>query len=126
MQPSDNVIESCARVAHAVNSQFCAMIGDTVVGPWDTLSEERRAGIRRGVADALADTGRTPEESHRAWCDTMEADGWKYSAKRSEKRKRHPCLVPYERLPAGQRAKDAQFLAVVRAHAAALRAAGVE
>lgn len=123
---SEAIIESCAKAAHAVNGLYCAAIGDVVLGPWETLPEARREGIRQGVRDALADPNRTPEESHVSWCAAMEADGWKYSAKRDERRKRHPCLVRYEQLPAKQRAKDAQFLAVVRAHAAALRAAGVE
>lgn len=124
--PSEAIIESCARAVHAVNSIYCAAIGDVVMGPWESIPETRRDGVRQGVRDALADPNRTPEESHTAWCATMEAGGWKYGAKRDERRKRHPCLVRYEQLPAKQRAKDHQFLAVVRAHAAALRAAGLE
>ena len=41
--------------------------------------------------------------------------GWVYGEHKDEQRKTHPCIVPYDELPAAQRAKDALFLANVRA-----------
>jgi len=44
-----------------------------------------------------------------------EADGWVYGVIKDPAAKTHPCMVPFEQLPAEQRAKDLGFKAIVRA-----------
>jgi hypothetical protein len=47
-------------------------------------------------------------------------DGWTRGPVKDPTKKEHPCLVPYADRPPEERAKDALFLAVVHATAAAL------
>ena len=55
----------------------------------------------------------TPKEAHDSWVQSYLKMGWKYGEKRDVKKKTHPDLVPYEKLPKDERDKDAIFLAIV-------------
>jgi len=43
------------------------------------------------------------------------SDGWIYGSEKDADLKMHPCIVPFEDLPAEQQAKDVLFRAVVKA-----------
>ena len=77
-----------------------------------------------GVIAALR--GDTPEQVHDAWMRDKIAAGWVHGPVRDVEKRQHPCIAPYASLPAPQRAKDALFLAVVRAMATALDSAPSE
>ena len=68
-------------------------------------------------------TGRTCEEiariAHEVWFSEKEKDGWHYGPIKDPDKKEHPSMVPYEMLPAVEKAKDTIFLTVVRALIAA-------
>lgn len=112
------VAESCARAAHAVNAVYCRAIGDTPSPAFDDLTDAQREGAVRGAAHAL--DGGSPADSHALWMASRIAEGWTLGPVKDFEAKTHPCLVPYAELPEAQRRKDAQFQAVVRAHARAL------
>lgn len=38
------------------------------------------------------------ENIHEVWAEKRLAEGWKYGESRSDARKEHPCLIPYEAL----------------------------
>jgi hypothetical protein len=99
-------LDAIAKTCYAVNSVYCRLIGDTP-REWD----ECRESVLSGVEKALA--GATPEQLHDAWCDFQRANGWVYGETKDAVAKTHPCLVPYDQLPAEQRNKDQFFLAVV-------------
>ena len=63
----------------------------------------------------LANPDATPEDSHASWLAQKAADGWTYGRVKDPDAKRHPCMVPYNQLPAEQRAKDYLFKGVVAA-----------
>lgn len=63
----------------------------------------------------------SPESLHVAWMASRAAEGWVYGPVKDLAAKISPCFVPYSELPEAQRRKDAQFQAVVRAMAEALR-----
>lgn len=106
---------SIARVAHAVNMAYCLANGDTSHKPWDEAPEAQRSSILAGVDMHLANPDTTPEQAHEAWLAAKEADGWSYGEVKDEANKLHPCFLPYEDLPAAQKAKDHIFRAVVHA-----------
>ena len=43
---------------------------------------------------------------HEQWAATRMEQGWHYGQKRSDSRKEHPCLVPYDELDESERVYD--------------------
>lgn len=60
-----------------------------------TLPKELNA-----LAEALA------KNVHEVWAQTRISQGWTYGATRDDKKKHHPCLVPYEDLPESEKVYD--------------------
>ena len=57
---------------------------------------------------------------HEVWAQTRLADGWKPGKKRDDNAKTHPCLIPYDRLPASEQAYDRVMVTQVIKAAVAL------
>jgi len=107
-----------AQVAHEANRALQRIAGDDNPSPpWDDAPLDQRDSAIAGILTAL--NGATPEEQHDAWAAHKRADGWVYGAVKDAEAKTHPCLVPYANLPPEQRVKDAVYIAIVRAMAAA-------
>jgi hypothetical protein len=106
-------IEAIARVCHEANRAWCEANGDDSQTGWADAGDWQREAAITGVQVALK--GATAEEQHDAWCREKAAAGWVYGPVKDPERKSHPCLVPYDQLPETQRAKDALFVAIVRA-----------
>lgn len=111
---ADAVVESIARVCHEVNRAYCTALNDSPQLSWEDAPEETRESARTGVRAHLATPGISPAKSHALWCAEREKHGWTWGLKKNEEKKKHPCLVPFDQLPAPQRAKDYMFAAVVR------------
>ena len=43
---------------------------------------------------------------HEVWSETRIRQGWTYGEQRDDKKKTHPCLVPYEELPEEEKEYD--------------------
>jgi len=104
-----------ARVAHEVNRAYCLALGDTSQVPWEEAPEWQRRSAIDGVRFHRENPCASPSHSHEEWLRGKIADGWVYGPVKDEAAKTHPCCVPYEELPAEQRAKDYIFSAIVRA-----------
>ena len=46
------------------------------------------------------------KNTHEVWARQRLAEGWKYGKERNDKRKEHPCLIPYEELPENEKNYD--------------------
>ena len=112
-------VETIARCCHEANRAWCIAHGDTSQYPWDEAAGWQRRSAARGVGVTLS--GATPEEQHKAWFDDKLTEGWAYGPTKDEQAKTHPCMVPYEQLPADQRVKDELFGSIVRVLAGPLR-----
>lgn len=107
-------VEGIAQACHEANRAVQLATGDPAPSPhWDDAEEWQRDSAISGVKFAL--NGATPEQQHEEWCRDKETAGWSYGDVKDPAAKTHPCLVPYGQLPAGQKAKDALFVAIVTA-----------
>lgn len=108
-------VEQIAEVCHETNRAYCVTLGDYSQLPWASAPEWQRASAINGVQFHLNNPDAKPSHSHDEWLKEKQATGWKYGPIKDAEKKEHPCFVPYEELPAEQKAKDALFIGVVHA-----------
>lgn len=113
---TETQIDTIARACHEANRAWCIHHGDTSQVAYDDAPDNIKASARSGVAMALT---ASPREQHEAWSRFKTADGWTFGPVKDAVAKTHPCLVDYDELPPEQKAKDAVYIGVVRAFAAA-------
>lgn len=107
-------VEGIARVCHEANRAWQTVIGDPAVSPgWDEAPEWQRSSACEGVRAAIA--GATSRGLHEGWVRAKLDDGWVLGPVKDADARTHPCLVPYDELPADQRVKDRLFGAIVGA-----------
>lgn len=46
------------------------------------------------------------KNAHDIWAQQRLADGWRYGARRDDKKKEHPCLIAYDELPETEKVYD--------------------
>ena len=108
-------VEQIARVCHEANRALQIETGFTPVSVgWDDLDEHTRESACTGVEHVITHDP-TPQESHESWSLFKLGAGWRYGPVKDEQKQEHPNLVPYDELPAVERAKDSLFGAIVRA-----------
>ena len=107
-------LETIAKVCHEANRAYCRALGDNSQLAWEDAPGWQRESAVNGVKHALANPDAKPSDSHESWLAEKRAAGWKYGPVKDPERKEHPCFVPYEQLPAEQKAKDFIFLAIAR------------
>ena len=106
------IIDQISRVCHEVNRAYCQALGDHSQVPWEDAPDWQRESARMGVdLHLMGEFG--PEASHISWMKQKLDDGWKYGPVKDAEKKEHPCIIPFDRLPVDQQAKDYIFRAVV-------------
>ena len=106
------LIEAIACACHQQNRAWCLAHGDDSQALWLESPSWQKDSAIAGVKGALA--GNTPEQSHNLWAQTKLDDGWTYGPTKDVDLKLHPCLVPYDKLPAVQKDKDEFFITMVQ------------
>lgn len=115
MKNNDFAVTAIAKVCHEANRAYCQSIGDFTIPPWDTAPHWQQAGSIHGVEYRMNNPYATPEDIHRMWMDEKLATGWKHGPEKCPVTKRHPSLVPWEKLPEKERRKDVLFSNIVAA-----------
>jgi len=107
-------IEIIARVCHEANKALCDASGEGGQQSWDFAPEWQRQSAMQGVQFVIDNPTAPASAQHDNWMAVKLADGWKYGSVKDADIKEHPCLVPFDQLPAEQRAKDYLFQAIVK------------
>jgi hypothetical protein len=110
-------IENAAMLCHEANRAFVLSCNrdDRTQLPWASSSDHVRASCIAGVHGVLAKRNTKPGESHESWMKYKLEQGWKIGPIKSEERKEHPNLVPFEKLSVLEQAKDYLFIATALA-----------
>ena len=108
-------IEQCAKICHEANKAYCETINDFSQTIWALTPAWQKKSIINGVRFSLDNPDATPTETHNNWMEEKERNGWTYGPFKKVKKKEHPCMIPYESLPAAQKIKDGLFIAIVDA-----------
>lgn len=107
-------IDTIAELCHEANRIFCESHGDDSQPEWKDAPDWQVKSARSGVIHLMTNKNAVPRDSHVNWLKDKEADGWVYGETKDTDNKTHPCMVPYEELPAMQQFKDALFHKIVR------------
>ena len=106
-------IGDIARICHEANKSLCEALGDFSHKGWWEAADWQRDGAVKWVQFML-DNPQAPEGAqHDAWLAYKQKGGWVYGPVKNREKKEHPWLVPYDKLPREQQAKDALFCAIV-------------
>jgi hypothetical protein len=107
-------IEPIARAAHEVNRAWCQMIDDTAQVAWEQAPQWQKDSAITGVNKIVNGEITEHHQSHASWMAQKEADGWVFGEVKDADAKTHPCMVPFDQLPADQRVKDYLFFTTVK------------
>ena len=106
-----------AKVAHEANKAYCETLGDFSQVSWHYAEQWQRNSAMNGVLAIEKGTVTKPEHSHENWLKEKEEQGWVYGEKKNTDASvgvlTHPCMVPFNELPAEQQMKDHLFFAIV-------------
>lgn len=108
-------VEQIARIVHEANRAYCEATGDYSQRAYDASPGWQKESARAGVEGVLSGKITMPEQAHDSWLAQKEKDGWTFGSVKDADKKEHPCMVPYDSLPAAQRVKDALFFGIVNA-----------
>lgn len=110
-------VEATARICHEANRAFCEYIGDKSQPPWAEAPPWQRQSAINGVSFHILHPEAGDSASHDNWMAEKLAAGWVYGRVKDPDASppTHPCLVPFEELPAEQQFKDRLFRTIVHA-----------
>lgn len=107
--------ELIAKVCHEANRAYCQTIGDDSQPKWEDAPVWQRSSAINGVIFHIENPDAFGSASHDNWMAKKIADGWKYGPVKNPVTKEHHCIVPFNKLPPEQKAKDRLFRAIVHA-----------
>lgn len=107
-----------ARAVHEINRHYNKLLMDREDPTWDDLSDEEKNRRTELLSETIPDLkGISAKKMHDMWVKQQAREGWKFGETYDKKKKTHPCIVDWKDLPDLEKAKDAMYLAVIKAMA---------
>lgn len=106
-----------AMIAHEANRVFCAYNGDHSQPTWADAPDWQKQSAIAGVRFHNNNPNAGDSASHDSWMQQKINDGWVYGEVKDPEAKppTHPCIVPFDQLPADQQFKDTLFRTIAHA-----------
>ncbi len=108
-------LDTAAMLAHEINRVWCQMTGDFSQPAWVDAPDWQQDSAKNGVAFHMSNPNAGDSASHDSWMSEKLDNGWVYGEVKDPNAKTHPCIVPFDELPAEQQVKDALFRSTVHA-----------
>jgi hypothetical protein len=105
--------DQIAQFTHEMNKAWCECNGDFSQTSWTKAPEWQRSSAIAGVSFRLRNPNAPPSAMHDSWMDQKITDGWVFGEVKDADKKTHPCMVPFDQLPAEQQFKDKLFSLIV-------------
>lgn len=106
-------VEQIAQVCHEINRAYCQSIGDGSQPFWEYAPDWQVESAINGVNFHLLNPDAGADASHNSWMKEKVEAGWVYGEVKNAEAKTHPCILPFDKLPKEQQAKDFLFRQVV-------------
>jgi len=103
-----------AEVCHEANRAYCATLEEDQPS-WADAPDWQKESAINGVQFHADNPNADPSDSHVNWLAEKEEAGWVYGQVKDPVNRTHPCIMPYDELPAWQRQKDSLFIAIAHA-----------
>lgn len=105
--------EQIAKIVYDIYSKVIKCVEGVTVSAWEEADILIREQITSCVNFYVSNPELGPEDAHVLWLDSMKDDGWVYAPVANYEKKEHPYIVDYDKIPNGQRWKDAFYHALV-------------
>lgn len=106
------VLIDVARLAHAAVVEHTTVFGEVAIA-WDDLEDNDRELFIQMIREFAAHPEWTPEQQHQTWVDIRLREDWQYGATVDYRRRRHPLLVPFDRLSREEQMRRRLIVGVV-------------
>lgn len=102
-----------AQVTHEAVRAWQSANGQRAAPAWAHAPDWMKTATLEAVYWNTGDKPPTAAARHRQWVDEKKQAGWKLGPRKDGRRKTHPLMVPYSKLPEVERRKDALVSAVI-------------
>lgn len=99
-------LEIVARMAHEMLRAWCELNADHALKRWEDAPAWQHESTIDAVRFFSDHPGADDGAMHAAWLDQKLRAGWTVGPVKDAQRKQHPCMVPFDQLPADQQFKD--------------------
>lgn len=106
-------IRQIAQVMHEAVRAWQKANGQASAPSWSRAPRWMKTSSAEAVTWRIANPDAPPSAQHDQWMAEKKAAGWRWGEVKDGVKKTHPLLVPYKKLPAVERQKDALVAAVI-------------